>query len=203
MSYNYSVSFKKNSFSQSGFGLVELLVSISIMVIVMAIVFIRQGSFNGAVLLRGEAYELALAMREIQLNAVSVTSQVDSDTGLPGDFRSILGVYLDTDPTKNSFYNVFKDADSDGFYDLGEEYGPQGILDRRFEIRSIRVGGIETSDIAVVFVRPNFDARFFDASGEIVVTSIEVDVATRGVVGTGPSVLRTLEITSTGQIAVK
>lgn len=201
MFYNYLVTSKKRltatlKNSQSGFSLIELLVSISIMVIVMAIVFARQSSFNGAVLLRDEAYSLALQIREIQLNAVSVSGEA-------GVFRSVLGVYLDSAPAKNGFYNLFKDADSDGFYDTGEEYGVQGILDRRFEIRNIRAGGATTTEMSIIFVRPNFDARFFDSSGEISVTSVEIDIARRGVAGFGNDVLRTVEITSTGQIAVK
>lgn len=202
MFYNYLLlSRRKNNQAidlknQQGFSLVELLVSISILVIVMSIVFVRQGAFNSSVLLRGEAYELALQIREIQLNAVSVTN----DSGF---FRSVLGVHLDTSSTRNGFYNIFRDADADGFYDAGEEYGLQGVLSRRFEIREIRAGGNAVDELSIVFVRPNFDARFFDSNGEIAVTSVEVDVAVRGATGTGNSVLRTLEITSTGQIAVK
>lgn len=202
MSYNYLASFKKIKSltavkTQGGFSLIELLVSLSIMTIVLSVVFARQNSFNGAVILRNQAYELALQIREIQLNAVSVS-------GENGVFRSVLGVFLDSDPTKNGYYSIFKDADDDGYYDAGEEYGIQGFLDKRFEIREIRAGGVVKNDLAIVFARPNFDAHFMSASGvELDVASVEIDVAVRGLTGVGPSVLRTVEITSTGQIAVK
>lgn len=201
MFYNYLALFKINNplarkNAQSGFSLIELLVSISIMVIVLAIVFARQSSFNSAVILRNQAYELALQIREIQLNAVSVSGDV-------GVFRSVLGVYLNTNPAQNGSYKIFNDTDDNGYYDAGEEYGIQGILDKRFEIRNIRAGGATTTELAIVFARPNFDAHFVDSGGEINVTAVEVDVALRGATGSGNGVLRTVEITSTGQITVK
>lgn len=180
------------------------MISISIMVIVAAIIMTRQSSFNGAVLLRGQAYEVALQVREVQLNAVSAS-------GDSGTFRSVQGVLFDTDVLNNNRYRIFRDtptgANANGFYDTGEEFGQQGLLDPRFEIRNIRAIGTDTitgTEVSAVFVRPNFDARFFDSSGELTDTSsIEIDVARRGETGTGPGVIRTLEITSTGQITVQ
>ncbi|MCD5380993.1 MAG: prepilin-type N-terminal cleavage/methylation domain-containing protein [Candidatus Pacebacteria bacterium] len=196
--YKRRLSASKPS-KQEGFGLVELMVSISIMAIVTAIVFTRQSSFNGSVLLRGEAYKIALQLREIQLNAVSASSDGS------GQFRAVLGIHFDTDSSANGAYDIFRDADLDGFFDSGEEFGIQGVLDNRFEIREIRINGTAATvaEASVIFVRPNFDARFFSApSTEIVGSSIEIDVARRGVTGAGTGVFRTIEITSTGQIAV-
>ncbi len=64
-----------------GFGLIELLVSISLMVLVLAIVLVQQTAFNGSVLLRSQAFEIALQIREVQLNAVSVAAATDAGTG--------------------------------------------------------------------------------------------------------------------------
>jgi len=199
---------KKNTHKpkpQSGFGLVELMVSISIMVLVSAIMLTNQSSFNGSILLRSQAYEIALQLREIQLSAVSASSNGS------GDFHSVLGVHFDSTSANNNIYNIFKDSssgsNSNGFYDSGEAFGIQGIVDRRFEIREIRAIGTDTISgyaVSVVFERPNFDARFFDSSGELTNTSsIEIDIARRGVTGVGVGVLRTVEITSAGQIAVQ
>jgi len=203
MSWNFlalrrKVSGAHQPLGQGGFGLVELMVSISIMVIVSSIILARQSSFNSAVLLRSQAYEIALQVREVQLNAVSASSNASA-----GNFRSILGVHFDTD--NNSQYKIFRDDGSNGFYDTGEEFGVQGIIDNRFEIREIRAVGdsISGTELSVIFVRPNFDARFFDVNGEVNASSIEIDIARRGITGTSTSVLRTLEITSTGQIAVQ
>lgn len=206
MFWNYLALRKpqKQQESMAGFSLVELMISISIMVIVAGIILTRQSSFNGAVLLRGEAYDIALQIREVQLNAVSAS-------GNSGTFRSVQGVQFDTSTFSNNFYRIFVDTptgvDANGFYDSGEEFGQQGLLDPRFEIRAIRAIGTDAivgTEVSVVFVRPNFDARFFDSSGELTNTSsVEVDIARRGATGTGPDVVRTLEITSTGQIAVQ
>lgn len=179
--------------------MVELLISISIMVIVASIILTRQSSFNSAVLLRGQAYEIALQVREIQLSAVSASG----DTGA---FRSVLGVYFDTNGINDDHFHQFRDADSDNFYDPVEEFGLQGRLDNRFEIEAVRGVGeaITGTELSVVFVRPNFDARFFDTNGELTAASgVEIDIRRRGSTGTGPGELRTIEITRTGQISVQ
>ncbi len=196
MFYRSSASY--NPSATQGFGLVELMVSVSIMVIVSAVILARQSSFNGAVLLRSQAYEIALDMREIQLNAVS-------SSGDAGIFRSLLGLHFDTATTSNGNYRIFRDGDNNGFYASVEEFGQQGIIDARFEIRAIRTIGdtYAGTELSVVFERPNFDARFFDTNGEVNASSVEIDIARRGVTGTTPDVVRTLEVTSTGQIIIQ
>ncbi|MCA9356704.1 prepilin-type N-terminal cleavage/methylation domain-containing protein [Candidatus Nomurabacteria bacterium] len=185
----------------AGFGLIELLISITVVTLVMGVVLVRQNSFNSAVLLRGQAYEIAFQTREIQLNAVSASA----DASL-GNFRSVQGIYFDKSTGNASLYKIFRDADSDGFFDAGEEFGKQGFLDKRFQFVEFRdaAGADLGSDLAVVFVRPNFDARFFDDSGNEVNTSgVEIDISPKGAVGTGCGQIRTVEITKTGQISVK
>lgn len=183
----------------AGFGIIELLVSISIMVVISGVILVQQSSFNGAVLLRSQAYEVALDAREVQLNAVSIND-------VTGDFRSLLGLHFDLD--NNQAYNIFRDADNDGYYDQAEMFGKQGALDDRFEIREIRVnrnsGGVmSVAQLSVVFERPNFDARFFSQTGEIDASGIEIDVAKNDVPSGSSDPIRTIEITSTGQIAVQ
>lgn len=205
MRWHSSVSFKTKSpvLSAGGFSLVELMISITIMVIVISIVFTRQGAFNGAVILRGQAYEAALTVREVQLNAVSAI-------GDAGTFRSVYGVHFDSASANNGRYRIFKDsstgANANGFYNNGEEYGQQSFLDGRFEVRAVRPIGDTmrpTGGLSIVFVRPNFDARFFDSAGEVDASSVEVDIARKGSTGSGPGAIRTLEVTATGQISVK
>ncbi len=188
-----------------GFGLVELMVTITIMAIVSVIILARQDAFNGAILLRNQAYDIAFHIREVQLGAVAAV-------GEGGGFRSILGVEFDTAVANSGSYRVFEDnaASPNGLYDTGEAYGTQGDLDDRFEVRAIRVTGdtMTGTKLSVVFVRPNFDARFFDTAGEVNASSVEIDIARRGVAcpggpGTCPGVLRTVEVTETGQIAVQ
>ena len=199
MSSLFSVQFKKINQSAFGFGLIELMVSISIMLLVAAIVLARQDSFNGAVLLRGQAYEVALGAREVQLNSVSAIS-------IAGNYRTLLGLHFDTN--NDTLIQIFRDsAGGNGFFNIGEEFGKQLSLDSRFEVRGIRTvsGASETavSNLSVVFERPNFDARFFTSSGEVSASAVEIDISKRDQTGTTQDVVRTVEITSTGQIAVQ
>jgi prepilin-type N-terminal cleavage/methylation domain-containing protein len=196
---NYLVSHKRpRHIRQGGFGLIELMVSISVVTIVTSVILVRQSSFNSAVLLRNQTYDVALNVREVQLSAVT--------TGRSSiDFRAILGIHFDTNTLDNDRYILFQDADAspNGFYDVGEETSAI-FLDERFEIREIRAGADTPSALSVIFVRPNFDARFFDATNsEVLEETIEIDIARRGVVGTDDGVLRTVEITATGQITVQ
>lgn len=198
---HYLASFSKRaSAKQAGFGLIELLISISVIVIVTSIILIRQDSFNGSVLLRSQAYEVALELRSLQLNAVSARY----DTG---NFRSVIGAHFNETAGVNLGYRIFRDADSDNFYDANEEFGMQGILDSRFEIRDIRpnpaTGYNAASGLSIVFQRPNFDARFFSGGSQVNASTVEIDIARIGVSGTGQEVLRTIEITTAGQISVQ
>ncbi len=205
MFHKKSKKFHKNKqrkAGQAGFGLIELLVSISILVIVMSIVMFKRSSFNSAVLLRSQAYEIALHARNIQLNAVSAL-------GEGGDFRQIYGLEFSKG---GSTYVVFKDLPPyNYFYNSGvgeQDYSERGILDRRFKIEEISFvgGGAGTVDkVAVVFERPNFDARFFIGENSEVTSASAVELKVRLIGTTGSTVneVRTVEITKTGQISVK
>lgn len=201
----FSAQFNKNQpAGHYGFGLIELMVSISIMLLVIGVVLARQDSFNGAVLLRSEAYEVALAAREVQLNSVSVIS-------IENSYRTLLGLHFDTN--NDALVRIFKDTSSgmnaNGFYDNGEAFGKQLNIDSRFEIRGIRTFsggstiGTSVSVLSVVFERPNFDAKFFDSGGMVNASSVEIDISKRDQTGDANDVVRTVEITSTGQITVK
>lgn len=188
---------------QAGFGLIELMVSISIMVIIMGVVLIRQDSFNGAVLLRGEAYEIALAVRSIQQSAVSASGRSTTVGGTVDEFRTVLGAHFTTaEPNR---YAIFQDDDGDNYFDTGEELGQQGTIDPRFFVSAIRRGnGTPETAVSVVFERPNFDARFFDAANsEMNTTTLEIDIARVGGDQSGLSEVRTITITRAGQITVE
>ncbi len=192
--------YKKNKIKfVTGFSLIELLVSISIIVLVLGVIMVRQSSFNGAVLLRSQAYEVALQIREIQLSALSAV-------GESGEFQNVLGLHFDT-ATPN-YYWSFRDVDADSYYDSDESIGKRNNLDKRFEISAIRlIGDVSVpTNLSIVFRRPNFDANFYVGSGTAVssaVSAIEIDVRLKGTTGTGPGEVRTVEISRTGQITVQ
>lgn len=197
MSYRSSAPSKQVSLPRAaGFSMVELLVSIGIVVLVLSIVVTRQNAFNGAVLLRSQAYEIALAMREVQLGAISSVSDGQ------GVFRSVQGIHFDL--ANDQQYRVFRDADGNRFWDIGEDVGFSGILDPRFVVRSIEPNTIG-DDLSIVFERPNFDADFVtDATGTVAPDSaVLITIGLRGAAGSvcGQDI-RQIEVRSTGQITV-
>ncbi len=176
-----------------GFGLVELMVSISIMALVSAVIITRQSSFNGAVLLRNQAYEVAFALREAQLLAVS------------GGDESVrrYGIYFNTGGATQHQYILFRDSDDDGRYDNGEQIGLTGKLDTRFEIRETFVDTTSHSEMVILFERPNFDAKYYNSSGVEQVDNVAyVDIARTNITGTDVGTVRRVEVSNTGQISV-
>lgn len=202
--HSLALATKQRTFQQ-GFSLVELLVSIGILILVLSIVITRQSTFNSAVLLRSQAYEIALDVRDIQLSAVS---SVNNAAGGGEDFRSVLGVSFGTAATANDRYTLFVDTDGDGAYAAGTDsiYGSVGLLDPRFEIDAIRyIAGATVNtpaQAAVTFLRPNFDARFNAGSGLVTVGTLEIDIKASASTGTACPEVRTIQITSTGQVTV-
>lgn len=200
MFWHFSVLHRqKKAAMQRGFGLIELMVSISIMSIVMAVILVRQSSFNSAVLLRSQAYEIALSLRTVQLSAVSASNEA-------GDFREVLGVHFNKTPGNNGLFRIFRDTNNNNYYNTGEDFGLQGKLDDRFEIREIYNSNrtVTYPEISVIFERPNFDARFYTSANTVAGSSvIQVDVARRGAGTVCGADFRTVEVSSTGQITVK
>lgn len=199
---NKTIYRTKYNLTQLGFGLVELMVSISVMVIVTSVILVKHDSYNGATLLRSQAYEIALQLREVQLLSISATEAGDG-------FRNVYGLHFSTSTTDTYF--IFRDADvpNDYYFDAGvEEFGKQGILDPSFvidEIRLIGTGAVE-DELSITFERPNFDAKFYtgpDTPAPAGVSGVEIDVRTAGTTGTGNGKIRTIEVTKTGQITVK
>lgn len=173
-----------------GFGLVELMVSISIMVLVTGVILARHDSFNSAALLRNQAYEIALSIREIQLLAVSATRDVES-----GEFRNIYGLRFEAE---NNQFVIFRD-DGDYTYDGGDTaVGPIGVIDPRFEIVAITdSAGTDVGGLEILFERPNFDALLNNGA---LTEPVNMVVGLRGDPAGGRTY--TIEITPAGQISV-
>jgi type II secretory pathway pseudopilin PulG len=186
--------------STAGFSMIELMVSIGIIVLVLTITLTRQSSFNSAVLLRSEAFDIALAIREIQLSAVSAAGDGS------GQFRSTLGVHLDT--ANPNEYILFRDSTGGNkAYDPGETIGAAGIIDPRFEISAIEAGGSSPDEVSVVFQRPNYDALFFDGSANSIdEAAVQITLRIKGTTDTTDASCgdqwRKIEITRAGQITV-
>jgi type II secretory pathway pseudopilin PulG len=187
----------KTRHTNAGFGLVELMVAIGVMVLVTTVVIIRQSSFNSVVLLENQAYELAFDIRGVQTQAVGAQNL---STSGGTSYRESLGVLVEAGDQQYDFVRESPD---------GELFGAGGRLDRRFEITEVVAyngsGGevdFPGDGVAIMFTRPNFDAQFFALNNDpldssvsavrISIQSREDDTRTRDVV-----------VTSTGQVTVR
>lgn len=175
--------------------MIELLVSISIVLLVLSITITRQDSFNTAVLLRSQSYEVAFDIRDAQISALS--SVFDGT-----EQQSTVGVYFDT--LLPNQYIKFIDDNKNGLFDTGEAFGSPGIIDPRFEIVQLRDAGATTySDMSVTFSRPNFDAVLRYSGGNINQPFVEIEIAEPGVAPGGcDESQHVISITALGQISV-
>lgn len=175
-----------------GFGLVELLVAISIMTLVSTVILTRHNAFDSAVVLRNQAYEVAFTLREAQNLAVSAAYSPDDTVS---DYHQRYGVRFDRSEPR--VYRIFRDNNGNGRYDSSpsEDYGAPGILDPRFSITSLENGGetVSWNTLEVMFERPNFDG-IFDPDPS--------DGAVRIGITTESGDTRKIEVTRTGQISV-
>jgi len=200
----------KNKHS-AGFTIIELLVTLSIVVLATGLVMIRYVSFNSSVLLNSLAYQVAFDLRETQSLAISVR-------GSNAEFREEYGMYFDIN-TPNQ-YILFQDTNQTvtrhGYIaydsDENEMIGSPIIIDPRFTIADIcgtslggarsclsQTGGQYPQFISVAFARPDFDAIMF-GDGIGVLSSAEI------IIGTGDDssdITRTVFVGNGGQITVK
>jgi len=189
----------------SGFTVIELMVTITIVVLVTGVIMVQYSSFNSSVLLTSQAYLTAFDVREAQSLAVSVRGQ-------SSEFYEQYGLYFDM-ATPN-MYLLFQDNDSNNGsgddvsparYDEGEEIGIPFLVDSRFEIidmcgfdgavRSCFADGFD--DVAITFKRPDFDAAFY-SQGFSNLQSVEILIGTSD----GNGLTKTVTVYTTGQIDI-
>ncbi|MES2748858.1 MAG: prepilin-type N-terminal cleavage/methylation domain-containing protein [Patescibacteria group bacterium] len=201
----------KNLFSSSqpgatqsrGFGLVELMVSISIMTLVSTVILVKNRSFNNALLLRNQAYEIAFSLRQAQLMAVSGNRPTATS-------RNTYGIHLDVSGTVGDThrqYRMFRDDVSNlNWYDAGDAtIGSVGTIDSKYiiDIADSSGNAIAANTLSITFVRPNFDALFKTSSGGAISSApVYLKIMPRDSTGYANVPYRLIEITSTGQISV-
>ncbi len=185
---------KNKILTTGGFTLVEMMVSISIIVLITGLALVRYSAFNSAVLLKSQALEMALDIRQAQAYGVSVSVQT-------GNARRAYGMAWDD---SSNTYQLFQDTVTEnGALDNGEAIGQTYTIDPRFEISDITAVGSNCSgDIAkaaVTFKRPNFDAIIWTAGG--CTSESSLTVVLRSVEDS--SVSRTINVYASGQITVE
>jgi prepilin-type N-terminal cleavage/methylation domain-containing protein len=103
---------EQNRSLRAGFTLIELMVTLSIFVIITAVVLFSQSQFNGSILLTNLAYDVGLTIRQAQSFGTS-GKYSDSFQLVGGLIKPTYGVHLETG--NNSKYMVlFADLNNDG-----------------------------------------------------------------------------------------
>ena len=156
-----------------GFSLLEVLVSITIITIITATVLAQYSGFDSTTLLRNQAYDIALSIREAQVLGVSVR-------GRDAQFRTEYGIYVDS--TTNQYILFFdEDFSSNPTYNSNDPTKTirSTALDPRFEIYDLIAGGSSGQDnVTIGFQRPNFDAILLNDSGDTV-NEVEIVIASK------------------------
>lgn len=177
-----------SSSNERGFSILEVLITAAIIGIITGIVTFRYGSFNNLILLKNQAYQIALELRETQTRSLSAT-------GNSTNFRTPYGIYFSTDEPDR--YVVFLDNNpQNGYYNPGEELETRR-LDSRFRITELCSGAdCSLTALSVTFRRPNFDAIM--NNGTVTNGTVEISVANDS--GATP---RQVQINAAGQITVE
>lgn len=163
----------QRSKSSSGFSILEVLITAAIIGLLTAVIMVRYGAFNNEVLLKSQAYELALDLREAQSYAVSVR-------GSATEFREDYGLYFSMDEPDQ--YRLFRDNGDNSlttYYDPGEEIGQPYYLDARFQIERICVNDCTETvqDLSVSFRRPDFDAQFASEDTSSTISNARIELS--------------------------
>lgn len=207
--------FFKQLQTNRGFTLVELLVTISIMLVILGTLVFNQSSYSDGAALQNLADTIGLTLRQAQIYGISVK---ELGTG-SNNFSAAYGADFDvTDPAYKTSYIFFADLPPyNEIYDSGQSCPLGGsseciaktTITQGDSISSIceipLAGGNNCSmgRVDITFLRPEINAQivFFDASGhQLSLTGVkgaEIELVS-------PSdATRSVTVYTTGQISVK
>lgn len=174
---------QKRSFTNAGFTLVELIVTLGIFSMMTSVVLAQYHSFSINADFSNSGEDILLAMREAQTYG-AVGNKAVVECGVPASiFNCVYGVHFDA---SQKSYTIF--IDNNGSYGEGESVGAPTILKVSKMILS---SGGETLD--VTFKRPNVDAIISGGSDSATITLTSMD---------GSKTLA-VSVSKTGQMSVK
>lgn len=189
MDVKFKTKSKQSTYSMFGFSILEVLITTAIIGIIVGIITLKYGSFNNLILLKNQAYQVALELREAQTRSLSVTGR---SAGTATEFRRPYGIYFSRATPDR--YLIFLDNNINGYYNVGEEIETRR-LDSRFKISRLCSGSnCALGTLSITFRRPNFDAIM--NNGTVSEGKIEI------IVQKGTAV-RSVKINGAGQITVE
>lgn len=179
--FSKQINKKVNRQNQSGFTIVELIVSLAIFAIMTSLVLSKYGKFDQGVILTNLAYDVALTIRNAQSYGLNVRSAsrdanaFDRVSGPVTNSGGSYGVHFDmSTPTEFIF---FVDEDGDGVYDNDSKKNNNGnnggnATDQKTTIKrgssissmcvsntkSCTVGGVSVQKLDITFKRPDPNA---------------------------------------------
>lgn len=209
-SYSYTQCTHSSSGKRSfGFTLIELLISVAIIGVITGIIVLKYRAFDSTTLLKGAAYEIALALRETQVRSVSALQHDDKNFDNP---------YGITFTPSQKTYTVFEftTTSEDPYYDVSDPVPVYAkamntvTLDRGIRVVDVCVtvgsntycntDGVTRLDVS--FKRPEFKAYYYakKSGGDL---SSTIDSATIKVSSTNNSanVFKVI-VSRLGQISV-
>jgi prepilin-type N-terminal cleavage/methylation domain-containing protein len=184
--------------TNKGFSIIELVVVMALMTIILGVTLSTDRRSQNALKQINATYEVALFVREAQIEGTSVVEQA-------GTFDHAVGVHV----SNGSTLTKYLDVSGDGWYDsssIDTELGTVTLRDgatisrtcagTEAEMTSDPVGGNCTGDLSVAFKRPHPDALvYIGASGPAAdVARIEVTL---------DGITRHILIYNTGLISVE
>jgi hypothetical protein len=199
------------------------MVTVTIMLIMAAVVFFNYGKFNESSLMNQIAYDLSLTIRQAQVYGVAAKqgagSQSDPITTANADsnnFKSAYGVHFDIsnngDPTK---FELFIDIDKSGTYNTGDTILQTYTFQREITIKAlcfdvintnppntcesgITTNGQKAQILDITFTRPNPEAKIQLTTPNQIADSVNIYLH-----NVDDNIIKSVVVYSTGQISVQ
>lgn len=199
------MTYKKQNF---GFTLTELMVTMSIVSVIMAVILFNYSTFNDSLTTAAAVQEVSLAIREAQAYGLSVR---EGSVG-SGDYSKGYGISFSRNDPYN--YYLFRDADGDGRNNTAYNSCTGECIQKvplRNKVRIFAIcGSILTANacaaqgatsVHITFIRPNPEAiiKLYTAANVLISTNY------RGMITfySTRNKSKTVTIEQTGQIYVR
>ena len=182
-------------FRTKGFTLIELLISLALIGVITTVTLANYKGFDSTTILKGQAYEIALALRETQAKSLSVVRDSGS-----GSFDYPYGLSF----TRSwNTYTLFKDINGNTIYSGTSEDLSIITMDGKMQVSDlcVVVSGVEDCSavrLDISFKRPEFKAFLYAGPSFSGIESAKIKVNTTS----SPGDVFVIEISQFGQISV-